>query len=113
LCTILQVGPAANPLIAVGQFAPSAASITELSFHGILLSAPFGPKSVTYVSGTFCYPYLGTDNSHLSAIVVSERVEKNDSALPWGYLSEGTGQLTRNDARSREFLTQPARLSFG
>src|SRR5215472_16189930 len=37
-------------------------SMTELSFHGILLSAPFGPKSVTHVSGTFCYPCLGTDN---------------------------------------------------
>src|SRR5215472_3929067 len=36
-------------------------SMTELSFHGILLSAPFGPKSVTHVSGTFCYPCLGTD----------------------------------------------------
>src|SRR5262249_31182969 len=36
-------------------------STTERSFHGILLSAPFGPKSVTYVSGTFCYPCLGTD----------------------------------------------------
>src|SRR5579864_8515401 len=36
-------------------------SITELSFHGILLSAPFGPKSVTHVSGTFCYLCLGTD----------------------------------------------------
>ena len=29
---------------------------------GILLSAPFGPKSVTHVSGTFCYLCLGTDN---------------------------------------------------
>src|ERR1700757_1202652 len=38
-------------------------SITERSFHGILLSAPFGPKSVTHVSGTFCYPCLGTDTS--------------------------------------------------
>src|SRR5262249_47405583 len=36
-------------------------STTEPSFHGILLSAPFGPKSVTHVSGTFCYPCLGTD----------------------------------------------------
>jgi hypothetical protein len=35
--------------------------MTERSFHGILLSAPFGPKSVTHVSGTFCYPCLGTD----------------------------------------------------
>src|SRR5262249_8348715 len=38
-------------------------STPEPSFHGILLSAPFGPKSVTHVSGTFCYPCLGTDSS--------------------------------------------------
>src|ERR1700680_2078691 len=36
-------------------------SITELSFHGISSPAPFGPKSVTHVSGTFCYLCLGTD----------------------------------------------------
>src|SRR5215472_5327859 len=36
-------------------------STTERSFHGILFSAPFGPKSVTHVSGTFCYLCLGTD----------------------------------------------------
>ena len=35
-------------------------SITELSFHGIPTSAPFGGKSVTHVSGTFCYLCLGT-----------------------------------------------------
>ena len=28
-----------------------------------LLSSPFGPKSVTHVSGTFCYLCLGTDTS--------------------------------------------------
>src|SRR3954447_23317003 len=36
-------------------------SITELSFHGIpFFRAPFGGKSVTHVSGTFCYLCLGT-----------------------------------------------------
>src|ERR1700745_3430983 len=45
-------------------------SITEHSFHGILLSAPFGPKSVTHVSGTFCYLCLGTDRSDLQRIRV-------------------------------------------
>src|SRR6185295_11240002 len=36
-------------------------SITELSFHGIpLLPPPFRRKSVTHVSGTFCYLCLGS-----------------------------------------------------
>src|SRR5215813_3535107 len=35
-------------------------SITDRSFHGIPTSAPCGVKSVTHVSGTFCYPCLGT-----------------------------------------------------
>jgi len=43
--------------------------MTELSFHGILLSAPFGPKSVTHVSGTFCYPCLGTDINQMQPIL--------------------------------------------
>jgi hypothetical protein len=30
-------------------------SITELSFHGIPLPPPSRGKSVTHVSGTFCY----------------------------------------------------------
>src|ERR1700749_4707672 len=35
-------------------------SITELSFQGMSLSPPFGRKSVTHVSGTFCYLCLGS-----------------------------------------------------
>src|SRR5579872_7513107 len=35
-------------------------SITELSFHGIHFPPPSGGKSVTHVSGTFCYLCLGT-----------------------------------------------------
>src|ERR1700743_1101338 len=35
-------------------------SITELSFQGLSLSPPFGRKSVTHVSGTFCYLCLGS-----------------------------------------------------
>src|SRR5690348_13152068 len=35
-------------------------SITEHSFHGIPFPAPFRRKSVTHVSGTFCYLCLGT-----------------------------------------------------
>src|SRR5215204_3308385 len=36
-------------------------SITELSFHGIpSLPPPYRGKSVTHVSGTFCYLCLGT-----------------------------------------------------
>src|ERR1700738_96190 len=42
-------------------------SITELSFHGIPSPPPFGPKSVTYVSGTFYYLCLGTDISNLQS----------------------------------------------
>src|SRR5579871_2534455 len=35
-------------------------SITELSFHGIPSPPPSRRKSVTHVSGTFCYLCLGT-----------------------------------------------------
>src|SRR5262249_9697803 len=40
-------------------------SITELSFHGIPSSALLGPKSVTHVSGTFCYLCLRPDTGSL------------------------------------------------
>src|SRR5215203_2553590 len=43
-------------------------SITELSFHGIPLPAPFRRKSVTHVSGTFCYLCLGTVNTSTSPL---------------------------------------------
>jgi hypothetical protein len=35
---------------------------TIAKLFGSLLAAPFGPKSVTHVSGTFCYLCLGTDS---------------------------------------------------
>src|SRR5690348_15300513 len=42
-------------------------SITELSFHGIpFFRAPSGGKSVTHVSGTFCYLCLGTVTRRVS-----------------------------------------------
>src|SRR4029077_5664936 len=57
-------------------------SITELSFHGILLSAPFGPKSVTHVSGTFCYLCLGTDKGSSPDTWVTERTVQTTVAHP-------------------------------
>src|ERR1700746_1574528 len=59
-------------------------SITELSFHGILLSAPFGPKSVTHVSGTFCYLCLGTDIQGLAASCCAPSV-RGESAATRGF----------------------------
>ena len=37
--------------------------VQEMCIRDSLLSAPFGPKSVTHVSGTFCYLCLGTDTT--------------------------------------------------
>src|SRR2546422_6071392 len=51
-------------------------SITERSFHGITSPPPSGPKSVTYVSGTFCYLCLGTDIKHLQLCPGIEGLQK-------------------------------------
>src|SRR6188472_2649361 len=48
-------------------------SITELSFHGIpFFRAPFGGKSVTHVSGMFCYLCLGTVTRIYSILLINE-----------------------------------------
>src|SRR5579862_3955402 len=97
-------------------------SITELSFHGILLSAPFGPKSVTHVSGTFCYLCLGTDKVKINDF---ERVRKHAKIrLRADLWSESFFCLSNREAhasRHRRFLvstalrfqslSQPANLS--
>src|ERR1700739_2911597 len=47
-------------------------SITELSFHGIPLPPPSRGKSVTHVSGTFCY--LCVEPDKLELIPINQRI---------------------------------------
>src|SRR5580658_2496903 len=54
-------------------------SITELSFHGIPLPPPSRGKSVTHVSGTFCYLCVEPHIKHFQPVGPRENATRRQS----------------------------------